>query len=172
MLDQFRSDLAIRDVHVPVLMVHGEDDDVIPVRVRGCEAFDFGNSFGVSSSSPARITPSACLAALCAQGADNYFFRMSRAVNGSSVDPVHSQLKRGMDRGNRVRVVLLAPSKVVAGTTNGPIPNPTGVMFRSEFPNLRVHTCPSKCVACAGPIATNRMVCYILPAWTILGVVR
>jgi fermentation-respiration switch protein FrsA (DUF1100 family) len=27
----FRSDLAIRDVHVPVLMVHGEDDDVIPL---------------------------------------------------------------------------------------------------------------------------------------------
>jgi uncharacterized protein len=31
MLDQFRSDLAIRGVHVPVLMVHGEDDDVIPL---------------------------------------------------------------------------------------------------------------------------------------------
>jgi predicted esterase len=31
MLDQFRSDLAIRDVHVPVLMVHGEEDDVIPL---------------------------------------------------------------------------------------------------------------------------------------------
>lgn len=29
MLDQFRSDLAIRDVNVPVLMVHGEGDDVI-----------------------------------------------------------------------------------------------------------------------------------------------
>ena len=28
--------------------------------------------------------------------------------------------KRAMDRGNRVRVVLLAPSKVVAGATNGP----------------------------------------------------
>jgi hypothetical protein len=26
MLDRFRSDLAIRDVHVPVLMVHGEED--------------------------------------------------------------------------------------------------------------------------------------------------
>jgi uncharacterized protein len=31
MLDQFRSGLAIRDVHVQVLMVHGEDDDVIPL---------------------------------------------------------------------------------------------------------------------------------------------
>jgi uncharacterized protein len=31
MLDQFRSDLAIRDVDVPVLMVHGEKDDVVPL---------------------------------------------------------------------------------------------------------------------------------------------
>ena len=31
MLDQFRSDLAIRCVHVPVLMAHGEEDDVIPI---------------------------------------------------------------------------------------------------------------------------------------------
>jgi fermentation-respiration switch protein FrsA (DUF1100 family) len=31
MLDQFRSDLAIRQVRLPVLMVHGEEDDVIPI---------------------------------------------------------------------------------------------------------------------------------------------
>jgi uncharacterized protein len=31
MLDQFRSDLAIRRVHIPVLMVHGEEDDVISI---------------------------------------------------------------------------------------------------------------------------------------------
>ena len=31
MLDRFRSDLAIRDVHIPVLMVHGEKDDVVPI---------------------------------------------------------------------------------------------------------------------------------------------
>jgi hypothetical protein len=31
MLDRFRSDLAIGHVHVPVLMVHGEEDDVIPI---------------------------------------------------------------------------------------------------------------------------------------------
>jgi uncharacterized protein len=31
MLDRFRSDLAIRDVHIPALMVHGEEDDVIPI---------------------------------------------------------------------------------------------------------------------------------------------
>ncbi len=31
MLDRFRSDLAIHRVHIPVLMVHGEEDDVIPI---------------------------------------------------------------------------------------------------------------------------------------------
>ncbi len=31
MLDQFRSDLTIPRVHVPVLMVHGEEDDIIPI---------------------------------------------------------------------------------------------------------------------------------------------
>jgi hypothetical protein len=73
-----------------------------------------------------------------------------------------------MDCGNRVRIVLLAPSKVVASATNGPS---TGVIFRSEFPNLRVLTVPPN-RACAGSIAPNRIVWYILSAWTILGVVR
>ncbi len=31
MRDKFRSDIAIRDVHIPVLMVHGDEDDVIPI---------------------------------------------------------------------------------------------------------------------------------------------
>jgi fermentation-respiration switch protein FrsA (DUF1100 family) len=31
MLDQFRSDLATRDVHIPVLIVHGDADPVIPI---------------------------------------------------------------------------------------------------------------------------------------------
>jgi len=31
MFDQFRSDLAIRDVHIPVLIVHGEEDEVVPI---------------------------------------------------------------------------------------------------------------------------------------------
>jgi hypothetical protein len=93
------------------------------------------------------------------KGTGNYFFRMSRAVNGSSVDPVHSELKRAMDRGNRVRVVLLAPSKVVAGATNCPSTesNRRDVQVRISQPAC-TH-CPSKCVACAGSIATNRMVC-------------
>jgi uncharacterized protein len=31
MLDQFRSDLAMRNVHIPVLIVHGNEDRVIPI---------------------------------------------------------------------------------------------------------------------------------------------
>ena len=31
MLDRFRSDLAIGDVHFPILVVHGDEDDVIPI---------------------------------------------------------------------------------------------------------------------------------------------
>ena len=31
MFDQFRSDLAIRDVRIPVLIVHGDEDRVIPI---------------------------------------------------------------------------------------------------------------------------------------------
>jgi fermentation-respiration switch protein FrsA (DUF1100 family) len=33
MFDQFRSDLAIRDVHIPVRIVHGDDDRVIPMNL-------------------------------------------------------------------------------------------------------------------------------------------
>ena len=31
MRDPFRADLAIADVHIPVLMLHGEDDAIIPI---------------------------------------------------------------------------------------------------------------------------------------------
>ncbi len=31
LFDQFRSDVAIRDVHIPVLIVHGDGDTVIPI---------------------------------------------------------------------------------------------------------------------------------------------
>ena len=30
---QFRSDLAIRDVHIPVLIVHGDEDRVTPINL-------------------------------------------------------------------------------------------------------------------------------------------
>jgi fermentation-respiration switch protein FrsA (DUF1100 family) len=31
MFDQFRSDLAIGDVHIPILVLHGDEDDVVPI---------------------------------------------------------------------------------------------------------------------------------------------
>ena len=31
MFDRFRSDLAIGEVHIPILVVHGDEDDVIPI---------------------------------------------------------------------------------------------------------------------------------------------
>jgi uncharacterized protein len=33
MFDRFRSDLAIGDVHIPILVVHGDEDDVVPIRL-------------------------------------------------------------------------------------------------------------------------------------------
>ena len=31
MFDQFRSDLAISDVHIPILVLHGDEDDIVPI---------------------------------------------------------------------------------------------------------------------------------------------
>jgi fermentation-respiration switch protein FrsA (DUF1100 family) len=31
MFDRFHSDLAIGDVHIPILIVHGDEDDVVPI---------------------------------------------------------------------------------------------------------------------------------------------
>ena len=31
MFDRFRSDLAIHDVHIPVLIVHGDEDNIVPI---------------------------------------------------------------------------------------------------------------------------------------------
>jgi uncharacterized protein len=42
MLDQFRSDLAIRDVHMPLLIVHGDKDGVVPIAL-GRRLFDLAN---------------------------------------------------------------------------------------------------------------------------------
>ncbi len=33
MFDRFRSDLAIGEVHIPILIVHGDEDDVVPIRL-------------------------------------------------------------------------------------------------------------------------------------------
>ena len=42
MLDQFRSDLAIRDVRMPVLIVHGDKDGVVPIAL-GRRLFELAN---------------------------------------------------------------------------------------------------------------------------------
>ncbi|MGH7000647.1 MAG: alpha/beta hydrolase, partial [Stellaceae bacterium] len=33
MFDRFRSDLVIGDVHIPILVLHGDEDDVVPIRL-------------------------------------------------------------------------------------------------------------------------------------------
>ncbi|CAN2535189.1 putative+protein [Methylocapsa aurea] len=42
MLDHFRSDLAIRNVHMPVLIVHGDQDGVVPIAL-GRRLFELAN---------------------------------------------------------------------------------------------------------------------------------
>ncbi len=42
MLDQFRSDIAIRDVHIPLLVVHGDKDWIVPIGL-GERLFDLAN---------------------------------------------------------------------------------------------------------------------------------
>jgi uncharacterized protein len=33
MFDRYRSDLAISEVHIPILVVHGDEDDVVPINL-------------------------------------------------------------------------------------------------------------------------------------------
>lgn len=40
--DRFRTDLAIRDVHIPILVVHGNQDYIIPIRL-ALRLFDLAN---------------------------------------------------------------------------------------------------------------------------------
>lgn len=42
MFDRFRSDLVIGDVHIPVLVLHGDEDDVIPINLAR-RLFDLAN---------------------------------------------------------------------------------------------------------------------------------
>ena len=42
MFDQFRSDLAISDVHIPILFLHGDEDDIIPISL-GRRLFELAN---------------------------------------------------------------------------------------------------------------------------------
>ncbi|MGH6847340.1 MAG: alpha/beta hydrolase [Methylocella sp.] len=42
MFDRFRSDLAIGNVHIPILVLHGDEDDVVPIRLAR-RLFDLAN---------------------------------------------------------------------------------------------------------------------------------
>src|ERR1700736_1645984 len=45
---------------------------------------------------------------------------MAHSINGGGVDPVNAEVECAVDRGDRRFVVLLAPTKFPAGTTDGP----------------------------------------------------
>src|SRR5436305_387299 len=50
----------------------------------------------------------------------DHFFRVAHSINGGRVDPVDTKLERPMDRGDRLFVILLAPAKLPACTTDTP----------------------------------------------------
>src|SRR5260370_21071374 len=54
------------------------------------------------------------------QRARDDLFGTTQAVEGGSVDPVDAQLQRAMNGGNRIGVVLRAPGKFPATSTEGP----------------------------------------------------
>ncbi len=45
---------------------------------------------------------------------------MAHSVNGRGVDPVNAKLERAMNRGDRSFVILLAPTKLLTRSANGP----------------------------------------------------
>src|ERR1700719_2169559 len=48
------------------------------------------------------------------------FLGMAHSVNGRGVDPVNAQFERAMNRGNRLLVVLLAPTEFPTRAADGP----------------------------------------------------
>src|ERR1035438_5776361 len=52
--------------------------------------------------------------------AGNHLFRVAQAIDGSSVDPVNAQVKRPMNRGNRLVVVLGPPGELPVAAADGP----------------------------------------------------
>src|SRR5439155_10122872 len=55
-----------------------------------------------------------------AQRSRHDFLGMAHSVNGRSVDPVYTKLERAMNRGDRLRVILLAPTKFPTRAANSP----------------------------------------------------
>src|SRR5260370_3208692 len=63
------------------------------------------------------------------QRARDDLFGVTQAVDGGSVDPVDAQLQRAMNRGNGIGVVLRAPRKFPATSTEGPSADDDGRHF-------------------------------------------
>src|SRR5207244_8273108 len=55
-----------------------------------------------------------------AQRSRHDFLGMAHSVNGRSIDPVYTKLKRAMNRGDRLRVILFAPTKLPTRSTDSP----------------------------------------------------
>ena len=65
------------------------------------------------------------------RGGDN-FFGVAHAIDSSRVDPIHTELKRAVDRGDRCFVVLVPPAKFPARASDRPSAesNPRDVQVR------------------------------------------
>src|SRR5579859_8191278 len=59
-------------------------------------------------------------AAPVVQSFGDHFFRMSDAVDGGGVDPVHAKFQRAMYCGDRIAVVLVSPGKIPAASSDRP----------------------------------------------------
>src|ERR1700737_443534 len=64
------------------------------------------------------------------------FLRMAHTINGGGVDPVNAKFERAMNRGDRLFVVLLAPTKFPTRSTNGPGPKTNGRNRQVGIPEL------------------------------------
>src|SRR5262249_40053866 len=55
-----------------------------------------------------------------AESASDDFLGMAHSVNRCRINPIHAELKRPMDRRNRVRIFLMAPRKFPTRASDGP----------------------------------------------------
>src|SRR5207302_5218623 len=70
-----------------------------------------------------------------AQRSRHDFLGMAHSVNGRSIDPVYTKLKRAMNRGDRLRVILFAQPNSQPDPPMAQAPKPIGVMNKSELPS-------------------------------------
>src|SRR5215469_3091048 len=71
--------------------------------------------------------------------AGDHFLGMTQAINGSGVDPVNAEIKRRLDGGDRIAVVLRTPGPLPAASSHRPCANADGSdlqVARPELPGL------------------------------------